>query len=323
MLETSTLALLLERQSATILTLCVTRYSEPQDASSLLVGGLESLEISDLNVEQTCEWPARLIALNCHTLRYLTLGVMSKVARNYAIHPDPIQIELPTSFAEWASVELSASEQEIDGGMPTVSLDALSLYGLNLKKVVGGTIGLEIDFSTLTALELNSCSGLDEAFALFMGHDGAQKTKLGALKGFYLRHEDGSPGFAQCLTDFLTSLVGLNHLSILLDRCSGVIYQEQILGGHKKTLRTFVWDERSGPRNDARSDTSLVQKGLLKHVSLGCPNLEALGLSIDWPNIAKSSTGIYATVISLHPLHWLSGRMRTDPSTSSAESFKG
>lgn len=286
-------------QSATLRGLGLSRYSEPQNVSSLLIEGLQHLVITDLNIQRKCEWPSRLISQNRNTLRHLKIGVMNTVVRDYAIHNFLSHHELPSSFAECAKEELPVSERET---MPTLSLETLSLYGLNLENVVGGALGLDIDFNSMTGLRFESCSGLTQAFALLMGNGGAQKTKLGSLKSFILRHEDGSQAFAQHLIAFLICLPGLSHLSILLDRCSKAIRTEQILGVHGKTLQTLIWEQRTGPRADTKSNTSVFRNSNLKYISLNCPNLKALGLAIDWPSINRSYVGVYATVRRFHPI---------------------
>lgn len=296
-LETSTLALLSEHQGATLRGFSVTRYSEPQKVSGLLMGGLEGLVITDLNIEQECEWPSTLIAQNRSTLRNLQLGVLSKMARDYAISPRASQHGLPTSFSEWAKEALPTSEGE---RLPTLPLETLGLYGLNLEFVIGGALGLEIDFNGMTALRLESCSGLEQAFALLRGGGGAYKPKLGSLKPFFLRHEDGSQAFAQHLIIFLTSFAGLIHLSILLDKRSKAVNDESVLNVHGKTLQTLIWDERTGPRTDTKTDTALSRKGRLKRVSMKCPNLTSLGLSLDWSRVTEPCDGTYLAVCRIH-----------------------
>lgn len=319
MLEISTLELLLKHQGAKLCRLQVTRYSEPQNASSLLVAGLQRLDIFDLNTEEGCEWPSKLIVHNHNTLRRLHLGVRSKVARENPGDMRTIQHRLPTSFAKWAKEASIASEWE---EMPTLSLQTFGLHGLNLENVMEGALGLEINFSSLTSLILASCSGLDQGFALLTGHDGSQKTKLSALKCLTVRHEDGSQLFARHLTAFLTSLFGLNHLCVMLDGCGSAVFQEEILDVHGKTLRTLVWEERSGPRTYAHVDTSLRCWGQLGQVFRKCRNLRVLGLSFHWRSIADPSSGSYLVVFSPHRVSFLANE-GTNLLTSSANFYRG
>ncbi len=306
-LETSTLALLLKHQGAKLHSLIVTRYSEPQNVSNLLVEGLQHLAITDLNIEQRCEWPSKLIAQNRNTLRYLHLGVISKVARDYAdnLVPRVTPRGLPATFAEMAKEALPAppaSEREM---VPFLSLETLGLYGLNFENAVRGALGLEIEFHCMTSLRLESCSGLSEAFAVLLGNDASQNGTLSGLEltTFFVRHEDKSQAFAQHLEAFLTSFTGLKHLGLLLEGQSQAMSKAPILEMHGKTLQTLVWDERIGPRNDARRDTTLALGGEhnLNLVSLKCPNLTALGLPIRWGTSQASTNCLMVSTAIPHP----------------------
>ena len=290
-LENSTLALLIKHHGARLRSLIVTRFSEPQNVPNLLVEGLHHLAITDLNIEQRCEWSSKLIAQNRNTLRHLHLGVISRIARGYAdiLIPGVSQHELPATFAEMAKEALPASEREM---VPILSLETLGLYGLNFENAVRGALGLEIEFQCMTSLRLESCSGLSEAFAVLLGNDASQNGTLSGLKltSFFVRYEARSQAFAQHLADFLTSFTGLKHLGLLLEGRGQAMSKAPILEMHGKTLQTLVWDERRGPRMDTRTDTTLLLKeNNFKLVSLKCPNLTTLGLPIRW-GISQSST---------------------------------
>ena len=245
--------------------------------------GLQHLAINDLNIKQRCEWPGRLIAQNRNSLRHLYLGVISTVTRHYAHHHGSSQYRLPASLAEMAKDTLPANEQQM---MRTLSLETLGLYGLNFKNVVGGALGLQIDFDSMTTLRLESCSGLHEAFAVLMGNDDSQNATLSGLKlkSFFVRHEDGGQAFAQQLTAFLTSFTGLQHMGLLLEGQRRAMSKAPILEMHGKTLQTLVWDERKRSREATSQNTSsfFLKDNDLRIISLKCPNLTALGLSIRW-----------------------------------------
>lgn len=283
-LETSTLALLLEHQGAKLHSLIVTRFSEPQNVSSLLVEGLQHLAITDLNIEQRCEWPSKLIVQTRDTLRHLHLGVISRVARGYAdnLVPRVSQHGLPATFAEMAKDALFASEGEM---VPILSLETLGLYGLNFENAVRGALGLEIEFHCMSSLRLESCSGLSEAFAVLLGNDASQNGTLSGLKltSFFVRYEARSQAFAQHLAACLTSFTGLKHLGLLLEGQGQAMSKAPILEMHGKTLQTLVWEERRGSRKDTRTGTTFFSKeNNLKLVSRKCPNLTALGLPLGW-----------------------------------------
>ena len=305
-LETSTLAALLKHQGATLRRLDVTRYAEPQDTSRLSVKGLQHLAINDLNIEQRCEWPGRLIAQNRDSLRHLYLGVISTVARYYASRSGPTQHKLPASLAEIAKDTLYANEQQM---MWTLSLETLGLYGLNFKNIVGGALGLQIDFDSMTTLRLESCSGLIEAFALLVGNDVHQNATRSGLKltSFFVRHENRGQVFAQYLEAFLTSFTGLKHLGLLLEGKSQAMSKAPILEMHGKTLQTLIWDERRGPRKDTKTDTSSILRGNnLEIISLKCPNLTALGVSLLWGFIPHwSAAGSLVKTTMRHSIQYI------------------
>ncbi len=287
-LETSKLALLLKNQGTTLSGLSITRYSEPQNVSSLLVGGLQRLAITDLNTEQSCEWPSKLIAHNRSTLRHLCLGIKNTIAREYATYSPPNRGGFPGSFAEAVKGVLPANEQVL---MPMLSLETLVLYGLNLEEVATGALGLMIDFNCITVLKLDSCHGLEDAFPLLMGNDfqSASQSVL-RLTSFFVRHKDSSQNFAQHLATFLTSFTGLRKLVLLLEGQNQAMSKAPILEKHGKTLQKLVWDERRGPRNDTKTDTFLhLKDNNLLLISVKCPNMMALGLPMRWDCLQASS----------------------------------
>lgn len=240
------------------------------------------MAITDLNIGQRCEWPSKLIVQNRDTIRHLHLGVVSTVAQNYAIHSRPGQYELPALFREMAKEELIAFERDM---MRMFSLETLGLYGLNFADVVEGALGFQIDFDSMTSLRLESCSGLNEAFTILMGHDASQIATLSTLQltSFFLRHESVDQTFTQHLTTFLTSFTGLNHLGLLLEGHTQAMSRAPILEKHGKTLHTLVWDERRGPRKETNTVTSLhLKDNNLNLISKKCPNLQTLGLSMRW-----------------------------------------
>lgn len=319
-LEVSTLALLFKHQSAALRELNIPQYEEPQSISGLMVEGLQSLVISDLNIDQNCEWPYGIIMQNRNTLKNLGLGVLSKIAR--CSIQDRLNHKLPISFAGTAKETLLASEPE----MEMLSLKSLELSGLNIADIVGrGVLGFQIDIKILTALELKSCSGLNEALTVLVGRDASTLSAF-KLASFSLRHEEENPAFAQNLTVFLTSFTGLKHLRLLIEGQRRALNKGPILEMHGKTLQTLVWDERSGPRKGTNTDTALfLNSNNLNLVSQKCPELTALGLCIRWgpPASCKSATAypqnlerISRRLPNLRTLH-----LRNLPTTNLTETY--
>ena len=262
--------------------LCVTRYSEPQNISALLLGGLESLQITDMNIEKNCEWPSRLIALNRDTLRRLRIGVMNKVAQDYATNNLPSRHQLPASFAtHFAEVAKEPSSEDGIMRLPRLSLHILCVYGLGLANVIRG---LDIDFSKINTLSLESCFGLQDLFAVLMSNSGSQTAFRSnvKLRNLFIRHEGGDQVFTHHLAAFLTSFTGLSHLTLLLEGPSQAMDKAPILKKHGKTLKTLVWDERRRARQSTNTDNSLFlnQSNQLGVIFTKCPNLRALGLPV-------------------------------------------
>ena len=292
-LELSTLALLFIHQRGKLREFSITRYPEPQNVPGLVVEGLRCLSITDLNIDQKCEWPSRLIMHNRNTLKHLRLGISSTIAR-CPIH-DRWKHRLPTSFAETTNGSSPASQSATE----ILSLEKLVLIGLNLEDIIGGALNFKIDFKVLTGLKMESCSNLNEAFTALIGKDNSTLSEL-KLTSFSLRHEEGDPAFAQNLTLFLTSFTGLKHLSLLIEGQTQAMSKGPILEMHGKTLRILVWDERSGPRKMTKSDTALfLSKNGLSVIWQTCPNLYALGLCVPWESTTASST---VKIIIRHPL---------------------
>ena len=287
-LEAGTLALLLRHHRPR--GLHVARYAEPQAVSGLVVEGLRRLILTDVNVEKRCEWPYQLIVRNRNSLRELHLGAMAYGAYHYAVSCRSARQGLTFTRKKGKEAVFGSQGQMVR--LP--SLESLGLCGLDVGTVVAGALGLEIDFAGLTALRLESCSGLNGVLADIVGRDTQRATPL-RLTSFVLRHERANEAFTQHLTAFLTSFAGLRHLVLLVEGHPRAMCKAPILETHGKTLQTLVWDERKGPRLDTRSDTALVPNDNSLHgISQHCPNLTALGLSIKWGRFPRSTT--------IHPL---------------------
>ena len=214
---------------------------------------------------------------NRKTLRHLHLGIWNAIAR--CSIQSGSNHGLPTSFAEKAKRALSPSDSEI----ATLSLESLDLHNQDLGQLVGGVLGFKIDIKILTALRVESCSGLNEAFTILIGNDNSTLSPL-KLTSFFLRHEGGNLAFAQNLTLFLTAFTGLKHLTLLIDGQRHAMGKASILKMHGETLLTLVWDERSRPRQGEKTskDTAVFAGGDIELISQKCPNLTALGICIPW-----------------------------------------
>lgn len=151
-------------------------------------------------------------------------------------------------------------------------------------------MALDIDFTNITLLRLESCPGLSQAFSLFMGQGDSSKLALGALEDLFVRLEDPDPNFSANFESFLTSLPELLNLCVLIDNCLAIQNLEPILAVHGKRLCELLWDERSGPRTNLKVSTSKLptRLGNLRVVANHCPYLTFLGLPLNWEAISSS-----------------------------------
>lgn len=166
------------------------------------------------------------------------------------------------------------------------NLESLALCALDADAFFRGPMGAGIDFRNLTSLKLESCLGLSQVFPLLLGPDASppEPTKLLRLKAFYLRHEQTTVEFQQSLGDFLCSFSGLQCLHVLLEGCHGPMgLLLPVVMAHGSTLRKLVWDERSDQRTlTSRSTSMYYRTSMIEVVSIWCPNLCALGITMDW-----------------------------------------
>ena len=180
-----------------------------------------------------------------------------------------------------------------DLGKPTdttLSLEALRLCGLHLAAAIRYD-GPEIDFTNLTTLMIESCFNMRSAFEQLAARGAINFTTPSKmrLKSFYLRHEssgirvDGD--IEQLLFTFLCSFQGLEEPHVLLEGPGPRKWAlAPILIKHSQTLRTLVWDQRTGPRMKAEKSTTVHSPRLfyLDCISRYCQKLVALGISTDW-----------------------------------------
>ena len=235
----------------------------------------------------SCAWAASMLSKNAESLDYLHLGAINRIAHEYARQRRPPNDVISRSLANEIKKLLSKIGPD---RLIHLSLDSLTLCGLNFEKVLCGEIGLDIDFNNLTTLELESCTGIAQAFNLLVDQKDSPKLALGALECFCLRLEQPVQTFSAGLETFLTSLRGLTHLSVLIDGASASQNLKPILKVHGESLHALVWDERRGPRTQLGVSTSLLSTkvGNLKIISHYCRVLQVLAIPLYWEAISRS-----------------------------------
>ena len=250
--------------------------------------GLVRLDLLSMDLERGAgQWAASMIVSNAKTLTTLRLGFATHIAHHFALERRPRYNEMSTSFT--ARVIDCLSKFKMD---PQIHLSLVSLYlcGLNIGAIVRGESAFHIDFNKITRLRLESCPGFVQAFSLLTGHGDSSRLALGALKILHVRSEYSNLQFSSSLQNFLTSIRGLKHLTILLDNAWAAMDLEPILKVHGKTLYTLFWDERSGRRTHLSPSTCVLpgRLGNLRVISQNCRSLWSLGIPLGWEAINGS-----------------------------------
>ncbi len=288
-LDSSTSNLLFKTQKASLAAFLCNRYSSSCDTSGRLIRGLYDLSIQSMDPERGgCQWAALLMSINAETLNHLSLGFTTRIAHDFALRRRPRYDEMSTSFA--AGVKERLSKLNMDP-LIKLSLETLCLCGFDVGGVIRGEMALHIDFNNIIELRLESCgSGLSQALFLLTGQGDTSQLALRALEDLFIRTEEPDQNFSGTLERFLTSIRALTHLQILVDQTTAFQDLEPILKVHGKTLKTLVWDERTGPRTQLSTSTSLLptrlsRLGNLRIISQNCASLTTLGIPLDWETI--------------------------------------
>ena len=287
---------LLKQHGGSINTLKFREYNrnwESADLANLKMKTLTTLGMAELGIVDSLA--TELLAKNLETLRHLRLGSELELAEQYAkggyMHFDEEErFDLAHAFREILQTKVAAINEP---STVVVQLESLSLIGLHLRTFVDGLFAPEFDFNSLRMLTLESCCGLEEAFPLLLGpKDGTRKAKSAlGLHTLAIRHESTGLAFSRAFEKFLLSLKPLTHLHVLLESPSDYnIKLRKILQIHGKSLRSFLWDEKIGPRRDMAEDNHVCSPDHenLATVARYCPGLKALGISLDWRDITGS-----------------------------------
>ena len=275
--------LLVESQATSLEVFLCNRYSSSCKNLDSALENLNDLSIQSMDPIGDCRYAAIMIIDSSETLNHLSLGCTTRIAQDFFLKRPPRYDHMSSLFAEEVADALPEGELE---SLIDLSLETLDLCGLDIGRIVRGESGLRIDFSNIKELKLESCSGLSQAFSLLTGQGDSSRLALSALEDLSVRVEDPDLTFSNSFQSFLKSIRGLIHLKVLIDKVSSVQDLEPILKVHGKTLKTLMWDERSGPRIDL-SDTSLVPTRIgrprnLQLISQNCTSLSTLGIPLDW-----------------------------------------
>ena len=271
---------MLKQQGASIQTLNLEGYIPYQGESNLANIAnpkLTALSMTELNVKSRS---VELRLMVFQSLRHLRLGVEATLAYQHAkygsLSHDGVSIRFKCDATQRSSISDGLFER----------LESLSLVGVDFNDLTSGQRNPAVDLSRLSMLTLESCVGLESAFFTLVD-PGKRMMRLHTLA---IRQDEVSDEFVDRLKDFLLSLTPLAHLQILLENCECSVDLDEILQVHGKRLQTFVYDERTGSRNDTRRDTIPCWHNYrtLMLVSKHCPELKALGILFDWEEIVEN-----------------------------------
>ncbi|KAL8642410.1 MAG: hypothetical protein Q9226_008515 [Calogaya cf. arnoldii] len=268
------------------------------DEDAAILPGIESFTMRSINRGE--EYMSDFIVGHRNTLKCLCLGAELHVLRDYHVshafneaHHDSLPIRENYVDELIDSLEFL---RESDDLRPWLSLRDLQLVGLSVRKFIRPASRV-IDFQSLSSLSLESCPGLGTALdtlATESNESGLPLRSCLRLQSFSLRHEYSNQNFRTRLIKFLSAIQGLTHLSILLedDDRSQPNDLDPLLAVHGQSLRSLVWDERSGKRRSfIPTETASVPVHLrLRRIAIHCPNLVELGISIDWRDFTVDSS---------------------------------
>lgn len=286
MLDTNTLALLFQRQSASLKCLDVMRHCCVDGTHRLLslsptvLQGLYSLQYSFNDDPTAGYWPMRLIAQNRKTLRRLRLDDEVEVWSRYLdARCQALDNERASAMSEDFTNVIRHEIENVDELWKNpIPLEGFDLPGLCLNVILNNKIGQAVDMTSLTTLVLESCEDLGDAFAWL-----TTPAKMLRLRSLTIRHEKSDTDFQSSLKAFLLNLPALRDLYILQEGCTQSQKLEQILAKHGPNLKTLIWDERDHNRKThIYPHSTMYLSGHLNVIARHCHGLTSLGLAMDW-----------------------------------------
>ncbi|KAI4275563.1 MAG: hypothetical protein L6R38_005846 [Xanthoria sp. 2 TBL-2021] len=247
-------------------------------------------------------------------MKSLCLGAESDVLRDYQ-ESNQNSLLRRQEYVDTLVDSLDPHDDDEDQDYsPWLMLQELQLVGLDVCKIIKPA-SLFLDLHSLTSLTLETCLGLETALDMLA----TKKNKSGLplrsglrLHYFSLRHEASNQQFRARLIDFLSAIQGLTHLLVLLENSdrSRPDDLDPILAVHGQSLRSLVWDERSGKRDLFVPSEETYKPSYLRLATIAthCPNLVELGISMDWRDFTKKgshdphSSNRHMTGVAFKPL---------------------
>ena len=227
-----------------------------------------NVEVYNCGVLDEGQWPCKVFAKKTKNSYLLELSMPHKIVRQAAMNR--------YVASEQACVVMDLATKDYWDLTPEAPFTSLQLVGVHPRSVFQGAFGARILPLYLSALSLQTCHDMLQTLELM-------STRLTSLS---IRHEPQiDPGwFQRGICRYLTSFSGLESLQVLLDYTVEPQDLKPILEVQGQSLRVLLWEERTGPRTSAITDTSLVSRWRehIKYISWFCPKLQALSLPFDY-----------------------------------------
>lgn len=283
MLSNLTLTLLAERHGLSVADLRINNadleflQKEPQFIS------LTTLNINDIDLRDGPRCIASLLCHNCTSLKHLALGMERTQALEIM---DIWRYDTSDSLPGYPLHFRTCIEDLVHNnsgqlGIPRLKLQSLHLVAFNSSILVEILPLLNLD--NLQSLSLESCDEWADILPLPGTAISSNSTWTPRLQKFRLRREASNAMFQKHLKSFLSSFHGLVDLSVLLSGPGRILEPQCFIKNHGASLKTLVWDHRTGPREEFGISTTDVDNErtncTLSEISLGCPNLRELGIA--------------------------------------------
>lgn len=282
-------------QRSSLTTLHISRYSDgSEDPDSACLDGLTSLCLNAIDGSVYPWWIGEILRDTSKTLKHLCLGAESSALEVYNKPNEGLQLRqhIDNTLEEMVERVVGNTFDANFEDAPLLALNTLELKGLNAGKLIRSGFTFQL-WSCLRSLTLESCYNVEPALSFLATkkeHDSEGRSEL-RLHSFHIRHhEPSSQLFIATLQKVLTSFTGLINLSILLENVDGALDLQVVLASHQKTLRTLVFEERRGRRDNLAGPAtsqlpSIEQLGMIAGC---CPDLVELGVLVRWDKLLHS-----------------------------------
>lgn len=278
------------------------RYFSPEDEYdefNPIIPGIKSFSLNSVGELDSSDWMSRFLWQHKNSLKHLSLGTESTAIEFYNKPNEALRRGIDKILTDMTEVitDLCCDYDDMDvANIPLLTLTTLDFKGLNVRKLIRPRFLFQ-DWGLLKSLTLESCYEVEQALDDFAYERNKQGLPLASdlrLHSFHIRHESSSQPFRTRLLGFLSSFRGLVNLSVLLETSDKPLGFEDILVSHGESLKTLVWEERTG-----RRETFIPPKGYklpptkqLREIAQHCPNLVELGVLLDWSNLKTEYFGL-------------------------------